>query len=251
MTTTGIHLTWSPKWRLDFTDDADPILVAGADRRLRLHGIAPAQKDALRQWAAGTGEERLQIANNERDLADRLVDVGALVAEHDDTTIRAVGDAVFGAKLLQAMKRNPANDDDAGLSLLIRTSDQWPEPPAAPHLAVDCSLHHTLVFGPFVIPGFSACTSCLTVRMARRWPDVKTAAAPAMQERVHLIAEIVSIHADLIAGGVSPLVNATMAWDFEQGTCERQTLLKSPGCPHCDLRRPSGQIALPWSGGLR
>lgn len=241
---TANAVVWSPAWRLDLDSDGDPILTAGVDRQLALRATTRRQREILVSWA-GAGPIDPDDAS-EAQLADRLLAIGALIpAAPTPRTIHCVGDHALGSKLVAAMEAEPAApDQDDAFTILLRTGGDWPEPPGQAHLAVDCSMHHTLVLGPYVVPGLSACTRCLTTRMARRWPEVTPPPEPAVQRHLDLVAELVRIQADLVSGGASPLVNATIAWDLEQGTCERQTLLKSPGCPRCDAAPRPGRLML-------
>lgn len=235
------QVTWSTHWRCEISD-VDAVLSAGADRRMALHGLDDELRTTLERWSTmGTSVE---IRPHEQRLADRLVEIGALVDPAPVCGLEFFGDPAFTDKLGAALEVQPTS---GGLGVLVRTGADWPTAPVGPHLAVDCSHHHTLVLGPYVMPGLTSCTSCLQTRMARRWPAVAPADAPAIQRHVHLIAELLGLQVELIGRNASPLVNATVAWDLEQGTTDRQTLLKSPGCATCDLGSQSGRIALPWS----
>lgn len=236
-----VRLHWSPHWRIELTGDGDLILTAGADRRFALRGIGEDLGTRALSWAAGTLPERL--TPDEHRLIDRLVDAGAVRATGSSGRLRLAGDE----RVLDELLVSPAlrDIDLAGhgdLVLMVRTNDTWPAPPAIPHLGVDCSLHHTVVIGPYVIPGRSACTSCLDTRMARRWAPTPAAPMPAVQGHLCVVAHLVAIQVELIARGTSPLVNATIAWDLERGSVSAETLLKMPGCALCDTVNPTGKL---------
>jgi hypothetical protein len=67
-----------------------------------------------------------------------------------------------------------------------------------------------------------------------------------VQRYLAVAAALLRVHADLIARGASPLVNATIAWDLERGTTDRQSLYKQPGCARCDTDGANGRVVLPW-----
>ncbi len=240
-TGSGVAPRWSPHWQLGELDDGTLVLDGGADRRLALRGLGPALVHRVRRWARD--RVAAPVEADEHRLVDRLVQVGVLTLPASMSAVRLIGAEPFSSKLAAAMEITPAAN---GLALLVRTGDHWPGAPSEPHLAVDCSLHHTLVLGPYVVPGLTACTACLTTRVRRRWGRQSAATDPAVQRHVHVIAELVRIQLDLIAAGTSPLVNATIAWDLELGTAQPETLLKSPGCPTCDVAVRSGRLHLPW-----
>lgn len=245
MTPTGNALDWSPSWRLERTEHHELELSAGADRRLLLRGIDDTLATAALGWACGSP---VTVTAAEARLADQLVAVGALVVRRSTASVELIGDEVLATKLAGAME---LESDPSGTAVLLRTCDGWPAPPARPHLAVDVSMHHTIVLGPYVVPGLTACTSCLDTRVQRRWAPAPAPAQPAVQRHVHVIAELVRLQLELIQRGSSPLVNATIAWDLETGTTDRQTLLKSPGCATCDVATATGRLTLPWARGAQ
>ncbi|HEX5946220.1 MAG TPA: hypothetical protein VFY82_08085 [Acidimicrobiales bacterium] len=259
-------LRWSPAWVLEPAGPtvADPTLVlsAGADRRVAIDGLDPDQRAAVERWSAGgaiavdtvdtvdTGEtggagrdagaRRQAVAR----LLDRLVELGAVVpvAPHGPPTVLAV-DAATARELRDLLTEGGTS----GTVLAVRTGTAWPEvPPGRLHLGVDLSLHHTLVLGPLVIPGASACLACLDARVARRWPTPTVPAEPAVRRRLPVVAALLDVQLELIARGASPLVNATVSWNLETGTTDRQSLYKLAGCVRCDTGPGDGRVALPW-----
>jgi bacteriocin biosynthesis cyclodehydratase domain-containing protein len=129
----------------------------------------------------------------------------------------------------------------------VRTGAAWPDVPAGRlHLGLDLALHHTIVLGPLVVPGASACLGCLDGRMAHRWSTPVVPPEPLVQRSLAVAAALLRVQVDLVAAGTSPLVNATIAWDLERGTTERQKVYKVVGCPRCDLAPPPGRVHLGW-----
>ena len=71
----------------------------------------------------------------------------------------------------------------------------------------------------------------------RRWGEPAVPTTPAVTRRAAAVADLLAIQVELVAAGTSPLVNATIAWDLEHGTCERQSVYKLVWLPR--LRRSS------------
>lgn len=237
---------WSPAWFVE--NSSTLVLSAGSDRRLALPGLSEALRSTLTAWSTSTSAFAVnQLATDERLLLDRLVDVGAVVPANDTRTVFVAGDgADWLSALLPGNGISVVTSAECDSTVLMRGRNGWPDLPSGPHLGVDCMTHHTLVLGPFVLPGLSACTACLDVRTARRWTNVDPSPAPMMSRWHNVIAELVTIQLDLAVRNSSQLVNATIAWDLERGTVDRQTLLKSPGCSYCESGVSSGRISLPW-----
>ena len=242
-------LRWSPAWTIEPSPDA-LVLSAGADRRVVIDGLDPAGQAAARRWQAG---DAVVADGGQRRLIDRLVALGALVPTLTPSwSMLLVGDVAVTAELAglvgpeaeSGANRQPGPGD---LAVAVRTGTAWPAVPDGQlHLGLDVSLHHTIVLGPLVLPGASACLGCLDARMAARWPAPVVPPEPAAQRSLAVAAALLRVQADLVAGGTSPLINATVAWDLERGTTDRQALYKLPGCPRCDVGGGGGRVTLPW-----
>ena len=272
--TAGPVLRWSPTWALEPTGteadrapgrDTTVVLSAGADRRVAIDGVDEAQRAAIERWSAGaavtvtTGAPGVNGDGDDGDysgdgpgsrrqavarLLDRLVELGVVVPSTapGPPTVVADDHATAGA-LGDLLTEGGA----AGMSVLVRTGARWPAvPPGRLHVGVDLSLHHTVVLGPLVIPGASACLACLDARVARRWSSPTVPAEPAIRRRLPVVAALLDVQLALVAAGTSPLVNATIAWNLETGTTDRQSLYKLAGCPHCDTGPGDRRVALPW-----
>ena len=254
-------LRWSPAWVLEpvaptvarprHREQATTlVLSAGADRRVAIDGLEPDQRAAVERWSAGgaiatggagrdAGAQRQAVAR----LLDRLVELGAVVpvAPPGPPTVLPA-DAPTAGEL-----RDLLTEGTSGAVLAVRTGTAWPEvPPGRLHLGVDLSLHHTVMLGPLVIPGASACLACLDARVSRRWPPSTVPAEPAVRRRLPVVAALLDVQLELIARGASPLVNATVSWNLETGTTDRQSLYKLAGCARCDTGPGDGRVALPW-----
>jgi bacteriocin biosynthesis cyclodehydratase domain-containing protein len=245
------RLRWSAAWAVEpGTDPTSLVLSAGADRRIAVDGLAPADRAAVERWAADGEVPSIPWAGTPRaHLVDRLVELGAAVpvaAPGGSTTVVA-GDPAVGARLDDLLTEGAGD-----LVVAVRTGAAWPDVPAERlHLGVDVALHHTVVLGPLVVPGVTACLACLDARVAHRWGRPTVPDRPAVQRRLAVVAALVDIQVGLVAAGTSPLVNATVAWNLETGEVDRQSLYKLAGCPRCSPAEPAagasaGRVALPW-----
>ena len=177
-------------------------------------------------------------------LLDRLVELGVVVPRTAPGPPTVVADDPVTAGALGDLL---TEGGAGGMLVLVRTGARWPEvPPGRLHLGVDLSLHHTVILGPLVIPGASACLACLDARVARRWSAPIVPPEPAVRRRLPAVAALLDVQLALVAARTSPLVNATVAWNLETGTTDRQSLYKLAGCPHCDTGPGDGRVALPW-----
>lgn len=237
---------WSPGWRVE--DSSTVVLSAGSDRRLALPSLSASLRDSLIDWSSANLPIIVtDLTVDQRRLLDRLVDVGAVVPSGETRTVFVSGEQDdWLANGLAANGITVGTQTNCDVAVLVRTHMGWPERPVGPHLGLDYTMHHTVVLGPFVLPGLSSCTSCLDVRTARRWPSIEPSPTPNVARWRNVIAELVTIQLDLAFRNASPLINATTAWDLERGNVDRQTLLKSPGCSYCDTGTSTGRISLPW-----
>lgn len=118
-------------------------------------------------------------------------------------------------------------------------------PPSGIHLAVDTGNHHTIVLGPLVVPGVTACSNCLDVRIGHRWPTITLPDQTKLEQSTSLLAALISLHLKLAFEGRSPLLNGTSAFNTETGAAVNEPLLKTALCQEC-ARPTNGKIQLPW-----
>jgi hypothetical protein len=251
------RLRWSEAWTVEPGPDPTVlVLSAGADRRAAVDGLAPGTCSAVARWAA-TGHLPTSPARSggaaggvDPRLVDRLVELGAVrPVVPQGRPVVVAGDPAVGERL-GALLAEAAGD----LVVAVRTGADWPELPDPAdgaggrlHLGVDLALHHTVVLGPLVLPGVTACLACLDARVAHRWGRAAVPDRPAVQRRLAVVAELVGVQVELAAAGTSPLLNATAAWNLETGEVDRQSLYKLAGCPGCGpAAAPTGRVALPW-----
>jgi hypothetical protein len=231
--------------------DTALVFSAGADRRVAIDGVDARQRAVVERWQA-TGAVPLGGGHGQAEarLIDRLVELGVVapLARPGPPTVVADDDDL-AADLAGLLTERGAVD----LALSVRTGRRWPTVPIGSlHMGVDLSLHHTIVLGPLVAPGASACLACLDARAARRWPPPTVPPRPAVQRHLAVVAALLDVQLGLVASGASPLVNATIAWNLETGSTDRQALYKLAGCTRCRTGRgitsrpDDGRVALPW-----
>ena len=227
-------------------------LSAGADKRVAVDGLSSGAIAAVRAWSGSgavvaCGDEQLQ-------LVDRLVEVGAVQPDPPaGCDVELVGtDGLLLERLADRLHDSGVavvRSASAELAVVVRAGRHWPQPPDRMHVGLDVSLHHTVVLGPLVVPGVTACLGCAEQRAVRRWGEPAVPTTPAVTRRAAAVADLLAIQVELVAAGTSPLVNATIAWDLEHGTCERQSVYKLVGCRACDVAPSTGRVTLPWLAG--
>lgn len=224
------------------------------DRLVALGALVPAASEPARAGVGLVGEAEV-IA----ELA-RLLRPGPLAETADDAVDETVGEIVgesvggvgpsTGEDLVDAVAPGAAAEPsgDGTPIVAVRTGTAWPSVATERlHLGLDLSLHHTIVLGPLVVPGASACLGCFDSRLARRWAPPVVPSRPTVLDALPVAAALLRVQLDLVAAGSSPLVNATVAWDLERGTTDRQMLYKFPGCSTCDPASAVGRVPLPWA----
>jgi bacteriocin biosynthesis cyclodehydratase domain-containing protein len=235
------RLRWSKQWTVETTDSA-LVVSAGADRQVGIDGLTAEQVASVQAWASGSVVEA-----EADDLLRHLVQLGVLVPAVVEpsaplhTTVVATHPA---AELLADSIGGTVGDAD--LVVVVRCGTGAPVDTALPRLIVDVGAEHTVVFGPFVVPGITACETCLDRLLARRWAASPQPSEPRATLEIELVTALTRRHLDLIRHGVSPLVNTTIAFDMNTMTSTRNDLLMSPGCPTCALAPPGGRLELPW-----
>jgi hypothetical protein len=138
--------------------------------------------------------------------------------------------------------------DPAGLAVVVRTNAsllraaELAADVAAPHVLVDLAFQHTVVLGPHVFPGDTACVACLAGRVGTRWGDPPPPTIPGALDDAALAGMLL---ARAVRGGA--LVNATVSIDLDDLSTRREPLWPVPGCAVCGDWRTDGSIALPWS----
>lgn len=241
---------WDAGWRASAGAPGTLLLSAGADRQVAIDGLRP---DTL-GWVLALGAGEIAALTDEQRLVlDRLVDIGAVAASlpHGAVTLvhEPAGGAVAGELARRLGEHGITVGRDGGVPVVLRTGDEWPAPPHAHHLGVDLTLHHTVLIGPLVLPGASACLRCLQARTDHQWPRAPVPPSPRITRFLGTVADLVAIQLELAVAGHSPLVNATIAWDLERGVSDRQRVYKLTGCTSCGVAPGVGRVDLPWATG--
>lgn len=240
-------LRWSPHWVIEPGDGSTVVLSGGADRRVAIDGLDPADSDLVAAWQSAGWSPG--VGDRAQALTDRLVELGVLVPAVPGTGVELLGDPAVTTALasLLPFAAEPPSDLAVAVSVAVRTTADWPSvPPGRPHLGLDLALHHTIVLGPLVVPGASACLQCLDERTAYRWPRPVVPPEPAALHSLAVAAALLAVQVELVATGTSPLVNATIAWDLQRGVTDRQRVYKMVGCERCDVAAPVGRVNLGW-----
>lgn len=114
-----------------------------------------------------------------------------------------------------------------------------------PHLLCDLANHATIVLGPLVVPGLTACLSCLVGRLAARWGDPDPPPRPAAVGEPALVAALLWRALRTVGGGGYELVERTVALDLRDLSTTAEAVLPASECPVCPRVDPIG-VRLPW-----
>lgn len=153
-------------------------------------------------------------------------------------------DADAGAHGMPALRRVGVEAGEAGaIRVYVRTTANWIESlrpycetqsPHA-HVLIDLAYHHSLVLGPWVVPGQTACLACMGLRTVRRWGDGAVpeqplaAAQPALSVAMllQLLREAASV------GGQAAWVEHSVQLDLRTLQTQRVRVYRQPWCPAC------------------
>ncbi|MBW3643870.1 MAG: TOMM precursor leader peptide-binding protein [Actinobacteria bacterium] len=232
-----------PAW--SFTRDGDTFMVrGGADQLFALEDVPddlagallapPVLRPPAPAAGAGIFDQLVMLGA----LRPEIVAPGRLLA----TSLVWSGDPVDGVAEGVAAQLASAElvDGSGSLVVYVRTTATLGEtaglaadgPPVA-HLLVDAAYHHTLSLGPLVVPGDTACLSCLVMRVWPSWGDERPPPRPAATQRPGLLAAVIAGEIEKVAVGDTGLVNRTVAIDLSTWRTTEGTLLKAPWCPVC------------------
>lgn len=142
---------------------------------------------------------------------------------------------------------------DVDLVLVIRTNDTLQNASAGtsnevrPHLLIDLAYHSTLVVGPFVVPGQTACLGCITGRLIHLWGDMQPPEQPAMNTHIELAVAVIMEHIEIFRtrGTMNALVGNTWALDITTWESRFHPVFRLPWCPICakrGLEKETGQL---------
>jgi hypothetical protein len=261
-------LVADPAWAAQVRDEG--LLVhAGADSVFLLADLAAAVADELAGLFGGADPAAVDVdalSMDARLLLPQLRGIGALRLSGVAPPELAVGlqfvpgapagvtDGGVAGELARQLGAELAPVPAAGVVVVVRTggqlSDLLPvahEHAAArrPHLLCDLTGRHTVVLGPLVVPGLTACLSCLVGRLAVRWGDQPAPPRPAAAGEPVLVAALLARVLRTMRGGRYELAERTVALDLDDLSTTVEAVLPASECPVCPQVDPVG-IALPW-----
>jgi hypothetical protein len=255
-------LVADPSWRAEVREEG--LLVhGGADAVYLLPDLAApvaAELVALFNPESSTVDVE-RLSPDARLLLPQLRGVGALrVAGLAGPTARvAVRQVAGGADaVLAELHRQRAcelvEQERADLEIVVRTdaplrdllplAHEYAEA-RRPHLLCDLATRHTVVLGPLVVPGLTACLSCLVGRLASRWGDPTPPERPAALDEPALVAALLGRVLRTMTTGRYELVERTVALNLDDLSTSTEAVLPAGECPVCPRVDPIG-VRLPW-----
>lgn len=202
--------------------------------------------------ASGAGISRSEVHPEEVAEFEQLRSAGVISAVLTPTTGRV---ALLGDPVPQPLREQLACEvtdlPDADLAVVVRhRSTHWGiveqvRELEQVHLYADVSFHHTVSFGPLVIPHETPCIGCLYGRLQERWGDRVPAPGPAVVTGFGpLVAALLTTEVGRCLAGDTTLVGRTVAWDLERRRVISEKLLTVPACPYCTGHGEGGVIPL-------
>ncbi|WP_199431883.1 hypothetical protein [Qaidamihabitans albus] len=260
-----------PGWRAQANDDG-LVLYAGADLNYLVPDLSPAHTQALVAWFEAATAGPVDAADLPGELAAvvrQLRSLGAVrpaalptperprVLGVDVRTVGSTPAALTTALHETFPPRVHADTAEPDLLLVVRTTEtlrelaelagELAEPPV-PHLLLDLAYHHTVVLGPLVVPGASACLACLAVRTGRRWGDPPPPQRPVTAEQPELPLALAAHAIRRLGAGSLALLERTVSMHAEELTSTAENVLPAADCPVCP-GLPTGPATLPWEAG--
>jgi bacteriocin biosynthesis cyclodehydratase domain-containing protein len=257
----------SPAWRIE--READVLHLVGGDDALYDLGLDGANATLWGELDRQDRFARTDLSDADTAILEALLTAGIVVPDLPPRAHLKV--AVIGDPTPLSLVAAPCVRVDtvaaADLVLLVRhTSGHEPllrrvhyDQIVAPHLYIDIAYHHTLSLGPLVLPGETACVSCLYGRLRERWGEHDPAPSPGVVSDYPGIVEALVTHElGRIAAGDTSLVRRTVSWNLLARTSTSEILLGVAECPVCAqpnrlqeipmtttlAPRPNGQVGL-------
>ena len=243
-------LVGDPGWRV-IPDGGRLVVTAGADAVWYVEDVPASVADLVaRYWS---DEPPADVPTHAQPVVEHLAGLGALRPAALTPTSSGVRVEVVGSGAgLDGFDVGPAG---AGLVVVVRTNAplrsllsvaQRLHAAGVAHVLVDVAFHHTVVLGPHVVPGDTACMGCLVGRVGVRWGDPEPPSVPLAVGDVGLAAALAKRWIQSLAEGSAALVNATVAFDLPSLTTRREPLWRLPACEVCTPWSAGGAIELPW-----
>ncbi|ARU05842.1 hypothetical protein CCO03_15165 [Comamonas serinivorans] len=142
----------------------------------------------------------------------------------------------------------------------VRTTDDWQTALPAycesletrPHLLLDLAYHHSVVIGPWVVPGQTACLACLGTRTVRRWADAPVPPSPqALAQPALSVALLLQVlTAAGSPGGQAAWIEHSTHVDLRTLQSQRARVYRQPWCPACAHLPDAGSLAERHGGRL-
>lgn len=260
------ELKINPNWNLLFEDD-QLVIAAGADELYMVDGI-PVEVGKKIYEAYQTDSLSVLDRTNAQleDTLQKLVTAGVLYksaqpqAGQLQYSIRWVGspNEKIGSYIRQFAETGNgySESEKPDVAVIIRTNGELKsiledyEKFASPHLFADVGYKNHVSFGPFVIPGETACMGCFLGRIMRNWGDPPPPRIPLASEHTELIASLIFEYLSTFKQLSSCPALLERAMTFNLTTMETQSdpVFRLPWCPVCkqDAQSITGSYELPW-----
>ena len=149
-----------------------------------------------------------------------------------------------GAHAAPTLRRVGAEASEAdAIRVYVRTTASWIESlrpyceAHSPHVHVliDLAYHHSLVLGPWVVPGQTACLACMGLRTVRRWGDGAVAEQPLASAHPALsVAMLLQLLREAASvAGQAAWVEHSVQLDLRTLQTQRVRVYRQPWCPAC------------------
>ncbi|HVF75264.1 MAG TPA: TOMM precursor leader peptide-binding protein [Acidimicrobiales bacterium] len=243
-------LVGDPAWRV-VADEGHLVVTAGADAVWLLEDVPASVADVVaRYWSDAPPAD---VPAEARPVVEHLAGLGALRPAALSAAPTSVGLVVVGSPLPAFADALGAADGVADLTIVLRTNAPLralidvAADLRSPHVLCDVAFHHSIVLGPHVVPGDTACLACLAGRVGTRWGDPEPPAEPRAAADAALAAALTRrLLANQHDGG-APLVNATVTFDLLTFATRREPLWRSSACAVCADWPDDGRLSLPWA----
>jgi len=246
-------LVGDPAWRV-VPDQGHLVVTAGADAVWLVEDVPESVAEVVaRYWSATPPAE---VPTEARPVVEHLAGLGALRPAGLSQAPTSVGLLVVGSPLARFADELGATDGPADLTVVLRTNAPLRalidvaadmHRTGSPHLLCDVAFHHSVVLGPHVVPGDTACLGCLAGRVGTRWGDPDPPDSPRASADAALAAQLVRRWLANLGEGGAGLVNATVTFDLVSFATRREALWRSSVCAVCADWPDDGRLSLPWT----
>lgn len=246
-------LVGDPAWRV-VPEEGHLVVTAGADAVWLVEDVPASVAEVVaRYWTATPPAE---VPGEARPVVEHLAGLGALRPAALSSPPTSVGLLVVGTAPAGFADELGATDGAADLTVVLRTNAPLRalidvaedlHRAATPHVLCDIAFHHSVVLGPHVVPGDTACLGCLAGRVGMRWGDPEPPDSPRAMADAPLAARLVRRWLANQRDGGAGLVNATVTFDLLSFASRREPLWRSSACTVCADWPDDGRLPLPWA----